>query len=154
MYNLFGFISFPPVLGLVGAIPDRLLYTIPSPWIYLALVGQLVAVVILGIGILQTGLWSFLGIEQARGINTGEAEKLITTGLYRWVRHPLYSAGLVFIWLMPVMTANLLALNLSLTLYLIVGALYEEHKLIQVFGDEYVKFRKKTPMLIPGIRRV
>jgi len=69
----------------------------------------------------------------------------VLTGLYRWVRHPLYTAGLLFIWLIPVMTANLLALNIGLTIYLITGALFEERKLVREFGEAYIEYRKVTP---------
>lgn len=151
-YNYFGILSFLPILGLVAALPDRLLYVIPTPWIYLALGGQFAAAAAAGVTILQTGLWTFLGLQQALGNQGGEADKLVTTGLYRWVRHPLYSVGLVFIWLTPVMTANLLTMNLGLTLYLIVGAHYEERKLVRVFGEEYVRYRARTPMLVPRPR--
>jgi len=151
-YNFFGILSFLPVLSMVVVLPDRQLYVIPSPWVYLTLGGQLAAAVALVVSILQTGLWSFLGVRQAFGTEGENSEKLVTTGLYRWVRHPIYIAGLIFIWLAPVMTGNLLALNLGLTIYLIVGAIYEERKLIRVFGEEYTRYREKTPMLIPGLR--
>ena len=78
---------------------------------------------------------------------------MVSGGLYRWVRHPLYSAGLVFIWLTSVMTVNLLVLNLGLTIYLVVGAIYEERKLVREFGDLYVDYQKRVPMLIPGLGR-
>lgn len=94
-------------------------------------------------GILQTGLWSFLGLQQAFATPRADSGKLVTTGLCRWVCHPIYTAGLVFIWLAPVMAANLLALNLGLIVYLVVGALYEELRGAQTamgFRGEYVRY--------------
>ena len=67
----------------------------------------------------------------------------------RWVRHPLYTVGLIFIWLLTEMTVNRLALNIGLSLYLVVGALYEERKLVLEFGQAYQEYREQTPMLIP-----
>lgn len=150
-YNLVGLITFLPILSLVVLLPDQQLYSIPAPWVYLTVTGQIAAVVALGVGILQTGVWSFLGLQQALGNNENNPQRLVTTGFYRWVRHPLYTAGLVFIWLTPVMTDNLLALNLGLTIYLVVGALHEERKLVRVFGDEYVRYQQRTPMLFPNL---
>jgi protein-S-isoprenylcysteine O-methyltransferase Ste14 len=152
-YNFFGTITFLPVLGLVAALPDSRIYVVPAPWAYLMVAGQLAAVVVLAVGVAQTGIWTFLGIRQIVGTNSEDAPRLVTGGLYRWVRHPLYTAGLAFIWLAQVMTGNLLALNLGLTLYLVVGALYEERKLVRVFGDAYLRYRERTPMLIPGLIR-
>jgi len=152
-YNMFGILTFLPILGLLAMDPGKTLYVIPEPWSYLALAGQLLAIAALGIGLLQTGAWSFLGIEQLL-VNSPEGEaQMVSGGLYRWVRHPLYSAGLVFIWLTPVMTVNLLVLNLGLTIYLVVGAMYEERKLVRVFGEAYIEYQVKVPMLIPGMIR-
>lgn len=78
---------------------------------------------------------------------------MVTGGLYRWVRHPLYTAGLVFIWLTPVMTVNLLVLNIGLTIYLVVGAIFEERKLVREFGAAYRDYQENVPMLIPGMIR-
>ena len=148
-YNLFGVISFLPVLALSAFLPDQTLYTIPTPWSYLALAGQAAAVLMLAVGVMQTGAWSFLGLKQAFASDDQSPPQLVLTGLYRWVRHPLYTAGLLFIWLIPVMTVNLLALNIGLTIYLIVGALFEERKLVMEFGEAYIQYRQVTPMLIP-----
>ena len=148
-YNLFGVISLLPVLALPAFLPDQTLYTIPSPWSYLALTGQAAAVLMLAVGVMQTGAWNFLGLQQVFAPEEQSSPRLVLTGLYRWVRHPLYTAGLLFIWLIPVMTVNLLALNIGLTIYLIIGAFFEERKLVREFGEEYIEYRKVTPMLIP-----
>ncbi len=162
-YNLFAVLSLLPVLALPAFLPDRLIYTIPLPWSLLTLGIQALALLALAVGVLQTGAGSFLGLRQlletpGDGAPEGESPlgdtpALVVNGLYRWVRHPLYSAGLVFIWLIPRMSLNLLALNLGLSLYLVVGALFEERKLLRVFGHSYASYRQRTPMLVPGLKR-
>ena len=126
---------------------------ISPPWSFFALAGQLLALVALAIGFLQTGVWSFLGsfIDETKGANT--PSQMVTIGLYRWVRHPLYTAGLVFIWLTPIMTSSLLALNIGLTIYLILGAIYEERKLVREYGEQYTRYQESVPMLIPGFTK-
>lgn len=151
-YNLFATVSLLPVLALPALLTDKRLYSIPSPWVYLTVIGQFLAVLALVIGLLQTGVWSFLGLRQLIG-SREESSSLNVTGLYRYVRHPLYTAGLAFIWLTPVMTFNLLALNLGLTIYLVVGAMFEERRLRREFGEEYAHYQVRTPMLIPGLPR-
>lgn len=47
------------------------------------------------------------------------------------------------------MPVNRLALNIGLSLYLVIGALYEERKLVLEFGQAYQEYRERTPMLIP-----
>jgi methanethiol S-methyltransferase len=151
-YNLFAIVSLLPVLALPALLPDQRLYVIPFPFALLTLALQGLAVLALLLGLLQTGLWSFLGLSQLSGSNPTGPSRLVVHGLYRWVRHPLYSAGLVFIWLTPLMTTNLLAFNLGATAYLILGALFEERKLLREFGQEYARYRAATPMLVPWLK--
>jgi methanethiol S-methyltransferase len=142
-------ITFLPSLALVAMLPDSVIYTIPAPWKYLTILIQLAALLGLGIGVSQTGAFSFLGITQA--ISGPAPEKLEQGGLYRWVRHPLYTCSLLFIWFAPTLTWNLLALNLGVTAYLWIGSIFEERKLLEQFGQEYAEYRKRTPRIIPGI---
>ncbi len=152
-FNFFGFVSFLPVLALPPSLPDTVLYRIPAPFSYLAIAGQVGAVLLLTAGILQTDTLSFMGIRQLVTIPQYlKEEKLVISGLYRWVRHPLYTAGMLFIWLTPVMTVNWLALYIGVTVYTITGAMFEERKLVQVFGKDYEDYKKRTPMLIPGLK--
>ena len=100
-------------------------------------------------GIRQTGVWPFTGLEQLINPHKDASTPLVTTGLYRYVRHPLYVAGLLLIWFTPLMTRNLLFATLGLTLYLLIGAYFEERKLLREFGDIYAEYRRRTPMFIP-----
>ena len=148
-YNAFAVLSFLPILALTALLPDRTLYVIRPPWLLLTTAIQGLAVLGLLVGMWQTGLWSFFGLRQIVEPQPVEAQTLVIRGLYRWMRHPLYTAGLLFIWFIPLMTVNLLALNLSLSLYLVVGALVEERKLLHEFGQAYRDYQERTPMLIP-----
>ncbi len=149
-YNIFSIVSFLPVLAIAAITPDRTLYIVPLPWSALMVLGELLAVAALVIGFRQTDTWEFLGLRQL-GESDGTS-KLTTSGLYRYVRHPLYSAGLAFIWLMPLMTVNVLAINIALTIYVITGAYFEERKLRREFGQEYADYAAVTPMFIPFLK--
>lgn len=63
-YNIFAIISLLPVLALPALLPDKPIYVVTVPWIYLMLLGQVLSVGLLLVGLLQTGLWSFLGFRQ------------------------------------------------------------------------------------------
>ena len=149
-YNIFSVISFAPILWLVAVLPDRVLYQIRAPWIYLSLAGQIAAIVLLVVGVLQTDTLSFVGLRQI--FETKErSSQLVTRGLYRWVRHPLYTSGLLFIWLTPVISQNNLIVIIAATIYIVVGAFFEERKLVREFGAAYAEYKAATPMLIPGL---
>ena len=152
VYNGMGGLTLLPVMVMVAALPDRPLYTVPSPWSLAAVTLQGAAGFGILVGILQTGIGSFIGLKQLTDPDHNEYEQLTAGGLYRWMRHPLYSLGMVIIWLMPVMTINILAFNLAATLYLIIGAYFEERKLLKIHGDSYRDYQRRTPMFIPGLR--
>jgi protein-S-isoprenylcysteine O-methyltransferase Ste14 len=148
-YNAFAAISFIPILILMKSLPDHLIYIVAAPWRYLMIVGQGLAAILLLVALLQTDTLSFAGLRQ---LAAGEMPaKLVTKGYYGWVRHPLYLFGLLFLWLTPVMTANVLVVFISLTAYIFSGALLEEHRLLQEFGAEYAEYKSRTPMILPGL---
>ena len=152
-YNLFAGVSGLPILALIALLPDQPLYQIPFPWVLLTSVGQLAGITIIVVGILQTGLWHFVGLRQVVDPQVEADSPLVTTGLYRRMRHPLYTGGLLLIWLAPLMTVNLLIVFMWLTVYLVVGAKLEERRLSQTFGEAYRQYKQRVPMFIPSYRR-
>ncbi|MCK4727039.1 MAG: isoprenylcysteine carboxylmethyltransferase family protein [Anaerolineales bacterium] len=148
-YNIFAIISLLPVLALPALLPDHTIYVVTDPWIYLTFLGQVLAVGLLLVGFLQTGVWTFLGFRQLVTGGEHHETRMVVRGLYRFVRHPLYTAGLVFIWLTPVMTKNIFALNLGLSIYIVFGAYLEERRLEKEYGAVYRAYKKSTPMLVP-----
>ncbi len=148
-YNIFALVSFAPIYLLAQVLPDHDLYVVSPPWIYVMLMGQGLAAVLLLFSFLQTGPLSFVGLSQF-----WEGEKpstLVTGGMYRLVRHPLYLFSLLFLWLSPAMTANRLIFYTSLTAYVFAGAYFEERKLLREFGAGYAEYKSATPMMIPGL---
>jgi protein-S-isoprenylcysteine O-methyltransferase Ste14 len=70
-------------------------------------------------------------------------------GPYRWVRHPLYLFSLMIIWSGPVFTLDRLLHNGLWTVWIVVGATLEERDLVGCFGDDYRRYQKTVPMLLP-----
>jgi steroid 5-alpha reductase family enzyme len=125
------------------------------------IVGEALALFALFAGLRQTDLWELLGLRQVADSESSKSPggpletvqgRLVTSGLYRYVRHPLYSAGLAFIWLLPLMTVNVLAINLALTVYVGIGAFFEERKLRRDFGQAYADYAAVTPMFVPFLK--
>jgi protein-S-isoprenylcysteine O-methyltransferase Ste14 len=82
-----------------------------------------------------------------------EARAPVTTGLYRFVRHPVYLGEIVSV--LGVMWIRLAPLPIGLTVLFValqcLRARWEEEKLARVF-PEYAEWRERTPMLVPFLR--
>lgn len=148
-FNVQAGLLFIPVLIVVAAFPGTVLYRMDVPWLILAVGVQLAAVITLGIGLLQTDALHFLGLRQLLAPDPDRPPKLVVSGLYRWVRHPLYTAGLAFIWFTPWMSTSILAMNLGLTAYILIGSEFEERRLVSEFGQAYADYQSLVPRLIP-----
>jgi protein-S-isoprenylcysteine O-methyltransferase Ste14 len=154
-YNIFAFIALLPVLALAVVLPDKLIYQVPAPWNYLLMILQTTGAVVALYAVVQTDLMFFSGLRQLmkKPTDTPIQNAMQSGGLYRYVRHPIYTGSLLFLWASPEMSWNSLALKTAFTLYFIFGAMVEEKKLVAEFGDAYRAYRLRTPMLIPGIKK-
>jgi len=113
---------------------------------------QCVTVFILISCLNQTGIRDFLGLRMRK--EEPSINHLVTTGWYSVVRHPIYLFSLIFLMLNPVMSAQLLLLTLFSMFYFILGALVEEKRLLQQFGEEYRQYQRRVPFLLPGCKLI
>ncbi len=75
------------------------------------------------------------------------------TLLYRVVRHPLMLGFIVAFWAAPTMTAGRLLFAAVMTGYILLALQIEEHDLMAALGTQYAEYRRRVPMLIPGLGR-
>ena len=149
LYNGFALLTFLPVMALVATLPNKILYTIPAPWNYVMTAIQGASALMVVVAVMQTGAMHFVGLKQLFVEDT--EGKLVTSGLYKLVRHPIYTFSLLFLWLTPIMSENTLVFYTGITLYFIVGAYFEERKLLREFGEEYIAYKKSTAMIVPWL---
>jgi hypothetical protein len=164
LYNAFGFLTTALAVYLIVLIPDARLWTAPLalriPMHALQLLGAYVG--LRAFDIFDTA--EFMGLRQAlayvRGRHIeGDIEgirinRLVTTGIYGLTRNPMYLGGILLFTFNPYVTRNWLTVSALADLYFIMGAFVEERRLLSRFGEEYDRYKKRVPLLLPRPRDV
>ena len=118
--------------------------------------GPLVA----GVMCFVIGLWLFyrshadLGTNWSITLEVREGHRLITQGVYRGVRHPMYSALLLYSVGQALVIPNWVAGLSNLVAFVVLFALRvaaEERMMAQHFGNEYAAYTTRTKRLIPHV---
>ena len=111
-----------------------------------------------GAALFALGLWLAVLARMSLGENWGmpmtekERPELVTTGIYGYVRHPIYIGMLLMMlgsaW---VVNAYWLLVFVVAAGYFVVSAVVEEHNLERQFGKPYERYRRKTKMFVPFV---
>lgn len=118
------------------------------------------ALMVLGTVVFAFGLWLFwrshrdLGINWSIALDIRTKHSLVTQGVYRYVRHPMYSAfwlnALAQVLLLPNWIAGPAGL-LGIALLYFARVAREERMMLETFGEEYRGYMARTRRLIPFV---
>ncbi len=92
-----------------------------------------------------------LGNNVSKTVATKEEHILITAGPYRWIRHPLYTLGILFFVALSLISATwyFAVVMLVSAVPLLARTRQEEAMLIARFGDQYRDYMKHTGRFLP-----
>ncbi len=139
----FGLIA---ILLYASVMKDEYVFTAGKGIKYSGLFLSFWGIIILKASFKQYNLKEFLGL--AEGTTGG---MLHMRGILRKIRHPLYSATILLVvgfTLFIPKTSSFVTLACVL-LYLVIGIYLEEKKLIDEFGETYLRYKNEVPMLVP-----
>lgn len=116
----------------------------------------------LGTALLAAAVWLFwrshadLGRNWSPTLQLREEHQLVTGGVYRWIRHPMYASQWLWIIAQPLLLQNWVAGPAGSLLFLplyILRVPREEQMLLDQFGDAYGAYMAQTGGVIPRPRR-
>ncbi len=104
-------------------------------------------------------LWTIYSFVRAKGspVPLNPPQRLVTTGLYSWVRNPMVTGWIMMMFGVGVLLNSISLIFIFTPLFLLLNILYlkavEEKEMEKKFGQEYLKYKESVPMFIPRFRR-
>lgn len=152
VFNLVAIATLIPIILYAQSIQGHVVFRWEGFMIVFQVLLVTIAALLFFAGSRHYDMLQFLGLRQIRrGTSHSvltETGKLDTTGILGITRHPWYLATIMLIWARALDISTLIA-NIILSIYLIVGTVLEERKLLIEYGEDYRRYQKKVSMVIP-----
>lgn len=155
LYTLFSFVNFVLLLWFHMITPSENIF---NPPFILQMIGFLFAagaLTVIGFALanyrFQFWLDPCFRLDTRIPGNEEEGKPLITKGINGMVRHPIYF-GVILLLIGVVLVLpkwKNLIFGVVTVIYIIIGALLEERKLVAIYGNAYNAYQKNVKMLIP-----
>ena len=158
VFNLFFLLVINPLAGVLLATrrlaaidPSHLV--IREPWL-------LVTVQIVGVAAYVTGFavmaWALIALRrsyQLGGLAPRPEDRMVTSGPYKAIRHPMYAAVLLISFGLACLTQSLIGLGIFGVYLVLIQPLIpiEERRLLSAYGESYSAYRRDTRRLIPFV---
>ncbi len=151
-YNVSAILTLIPVLIYTNSEREQPFFSWQGSLLAVKYILVVTGILFFYLGARRYDMQSFLGLRQIReGTRHGlinRSGQLDKGGILGIVRHPFYTGSFPLIWSGDLDNTRLIV-NITLTLYLVIGTLLEERKLVSEFGDQYRNYRKEVSMLFP-----
>ncbi len=146
IYSVISTVGLVALMILNGSVPGGSLFESADVVRYLSLMFTTFGVMTMQLSFRQYRLKEFLGFAE-------EKMELKIEGILKYVRHPIYS-GLILVtigFFLFIPTMATLVSCLCIFAYLPIGIYLEERKLITAFGENYRRYKKEVPAIVPRL---
>ncbi len=151
-FNFVAVVSLIPIIVYQHSLKDEPLFEWQGYFRVLQILFISLGIIFFLLGAKKYDAQRFFGFAQLKDSESRQSmaatPDLDTSGIHRLVRHPWYTALLLLLWSRPLDIATLV-INSVFSLYLIIGSLLEERKLVMEFGESYIRYQKDVSMLLP-----
>ena len=114
---------------------------------------------LLGVAVGFVGVALFVWMFRHLGLNVTSTSMpranatLVTSGPYRWIRHPMYTAALLLVAAATLLTANIVVAIGGVTMFALLAARsrVEEQRLVERFGEAYRVYQRNTGRFLPRL---
>ena len=131
-------------------------WEITNPSIAMAILGlSLIGWLIVLTGTFLINHFELFGLHQVANNLTGRpmpAQRFRTPLFYKFVRHPIYLGFIIAFWAAATMTIGHLLFAAVTTAYIFFGIFLEERDLVDLFGDDYRRYKDRVSMVLPWRR--
>jgi protein-S-isoprenylcysteine O-methyltransferase Ste14 len=147
--------AFTAVFVVAALLVDRLL---SLPGILPMGLRTSVSIPVMAMGAVITA-WSALHFLKVKGtpVPFNPPPKVVATGPYRYARNPMLTGVFLFLFGLGLAVDSFSLVFVFTPLYILFNVwelkAIEEPELVKRFGDEYIEYRRRTQMFIPGFRR-
>jgi len=153
LYNVIAILTLILAVLLTIRYSGSDIVTWRGAWLLIPTVAWLLALVFFAIPARAYDLGQFVGTRPDFRDESLAQQGLAMTWCHRYVRHPWYFAILLILWFRNLSDGWLVA-NVCLTIYLVIGVVCEESRLISRFGTAWADYRKQVAALIPMPGRI
>lgn len=169
IYNVLSFAALYYWIAVLhwGQHPDNNVWLIdyPQPLWRAVVILHLLSIALAYVSFIQSDYLEFLGFKQlwqgicrlspktsTEDLDLFGTHRLEIKGVYGWIRHPMLLAGFLFLATSGPSQNNLVFLFMY-TSYMLIGAYYEERRLIRIFGEQYIEYKRQVGAFFPRLRR-
>ncbi|OIP99391.1 MAG: hypothetical protein AUK35_07560 [Zetaproteobacteria bacterium CG2_30_46_52] len=147
LYSVLGLLTTLGWLWFIYSLENTQLYATSGFTFWLLIAAQLLGAVIAFAALLPIDGAVFLGLKKSEF----SPDPFVVSGIYNYLRHPMYAGLMLFLLASPEQSYNGLAFTLVVSAYMVYGSKLEEKRLLAEHPD-YLQYQQEVPAFVPTLK--